>query len=110
MTDTEFKDVVNRIKDRLDFLCDIKGKEYSTEQDRLSTFKRTAALEKNQPEQALLHMVAKQIISLFDIVDSLTPDTKPHPDGLLEKTGDVIVYMILLQALIEERYYVKQDR
>ena len=86
MTNNEFKNLVNRMKDRLDSLCDIKGKEYATEQDRLSNFKRTAALEKNQPEQALLHMVAKQIVSLFDIVDNLTPDTKLHPDGLLEKT------------------------
>ena len=34
MTNTEFKNLLNRMKDRLDNLCENKGLEYSNQTDR----------------------------------------------------------------------------
>src|SRR3989304_2832136 len=104
MTNTEFKNLLNKMKDRLDSLCENKGLEYANQSDRLSNFKRAAALEKCQPEQALLGMVTKQIVSIYDMVDKLCENFAYPNSVTMEKTGDIIVYMILLQALFEERY------
>src|SRR3989304_4618166 len=104
MTNTEFKNLLNRIKAKIDNLCENKGLEYSDQTDRLSNFKRAAALEKCQPEQALLGMVTKQIVSIYDMVDRLCENAVYPTEVTIEKTGDIIVYMIILQALFEERY------
>ena len=49
-------------------------------------------------------MVTKQIVSIYDMVDKLC-DNFAYPSSVtIEKTADIIVYMILLQALFEERY------
>lgn len=78
-----------------------KGAEYASTLDRLSNFKQAAALRQTTPLDALGGMVAKQIVSIFDMILTFTPS---EPNYLLwdEKITDVINYMILLDALIIE--------
>ena len=102
MTSTELQKVVDEFNVLIDLLIDQKGKEYANQSDRLSNFKRAALFQNCTPEKALLGMVTKQLVSIYDLVDKVCLNYKPDPDLFREKTGDVIIYMILLQALIEE--------
>ena len=81
-----------------------KGEEYAdADGDRLDNFKQLANLQHSTPERALLGLVGKHIVALFDFA-------RREEDGQLtsmaqwqEKTGDIIAYMVLLRALLAER-------
>lgn len=99
-----FLDIVNaRIKACLTVLAK-KGEEYSAGGDRLSNFKRAALLQLVEPETALIGMLSKHVVSVYDIVDQIEFDgVIPSKEMLSEKITDWINYTILLEALIEER-------
>lgn len=71
--------------------------------DRLSNFKKAAQLMNCTPEKALFGFVAKHIVALSDFVNDLDSGVNQTPERWTEKTGDIINYMILLEALIIER-------
>lgn len=103
MKTEEFEDIV--LKNRL-FLTEKtlgqKADEYARG-DRLSNFKKAAALMGCSPEKALFSFVCKHIVALSDFVNDLETGTNQSPERWTEKTGDIINYMILLEALIIER-------
>jgi len=76
-----------------------KAKEYATE-DRLHSFKVAARLQNTNQATALWGMSTKHLVSVIDMVDGVQVPTKHKID---EKIGDLINYLILLEAaLIEE--------
>ena len=92
-----------------------KNKEYASDKDKLHNFKRAGDMLRQVPEQALVGMWTKHIISLLDIVDNINKDEELAlvqiclgggltKEMLEEKIGDAINYLILLEALIKERY------
>ena len=81
-------------------LC-AKGKEYSTSEDRLINFKVAGALQGISAEKALLGFVAKHIVALYKFVNQ--PAGEVTDAQWEEKIGDIIVYMVLLEALLAER-------
>lgn len=104
-TSSNFKFFDEVLKDQLEQtnkILGLKGKEYSTEQDRFSNFKAAARIEKVSPEKALLGMMVKHEVSVRDIVDSLD-EKLPNEAMLNEKIGDWINYLILLKGMILER-------
>jgi hypothetical protein len=77
----------------------LKGQEYATAGDRLHNFKVAAALQGEQPHQSLGGMLAKHIVSIFDLLES----GEDRPMALWdEKIGDAMNYLFLLKALIVE--------
>lgn len=79
-----------------------KGPEYSTA-DRLSSFKKAAALRSTTPESALWGMAIKHLVSISDMIDDLSVGTH-HPMCLWEeKIGDAINYFFILRAQLQER-------
>jgi len=105
-------------------VLDSKNKEYASNTDKLHNFKRAGDMLRQTPEQALVGMWTKHIISLLDIVDQIDTANKPRTSAdytpeeftkymkakkltiamVEEKIGDAINYLILLEALIKERY------
>ena len=99
----EFEDVI--VKNRLyltERVLGQKADEYARG-DRLSNFKKAASLMDTTPEAALFGFVAKHIVALSDFVSDLESGTNQSLDRWTEKTGDIINYMILLEALVIER-------
>ena len=75
-----------------------KAKEYSTE-DRLHNFKVAANISNCSQAKALWGMAMKHLVSVIDIVEAVRPyDT----DTIDEKIGDMINYLILLEAVLKE--------
>lgn len=92
-----------------------KNKEYASDIDKLHNFKRAGKMENCSPEKALVGMWTKHIISLLDIVDNIDRDEDEaliqicNGEGLTkemleEKVGDAVNYLILLEAMIKDRY------
>lgn len=73
-----------------------KAAEYAMEDDRLHNFHAAGAMKGETPAQALWGFVVKHIISVQDIVKSGRAMTPAEVD---EKIGDIITYMILLEAV-----------
>lgn len=78
-----------------------KKKEYTgNSPDRLIAFKTAAHLQECTPERALAGMMAKHIVSLYDMCysDDKTFSIKKWD----EKITDSLNYLFLLKAIIEE--------
>lgn len=92
-----------RLKATVDTLSS-KNKEYASDTDKLHNFKRAGRMLGCTPERALVGMLVKHLVSLLDIVDKIELKKELPTKKLLdEKCGDSINYVILLEALIEER-------
>jgi len=99
MHSSEFNDLVDK---RLQYCCQIlkvKAEEYATH-DRLHNFKQAARLQDTTPEQALMGMMAKHIISVVDLTNMNGTPPQPMVD---EKITDLINYALLLEAVLKER-------
>ena len=81
----------------------IKAGQYAGDFDRLQNFKNAADMTGFTPEQCLFGFVVKHIISLQDYVRKVGDDN-PSEEQLLEKTGDVAIYLLpLLRGLFVDR-------
>ena len=76
-----------------------KAKEYATCDDRLHNFRVAAKLQDITEKQALGGMMAKHIVSVYDMIGSL--DVFPR-DLWEEKIKDSINYLFLLWAMVCE--------
>jgi hypothetical protein len=101
MNDKEFETVVNSVFERCGGVLISKASEYARG-DRLSNFKTAAALAKTTPEMALRGMLAKHIVSLWDLIDDTEKGFEVNKSLWDEKITDSVNYLILLSALVSE--------
>jgi len=104
MNHIEFNKLLKEILERTTNVLETKSDEYSTDEDKLHNFKRAGKMLGCTPERALIGMWTKHIISILDIVDAKDDGIEPDWERVEEKIGDAINYLILLEALIKERY------
>lgn len=97
MTNSQFNKILeSRIK-RIKQTLNKKAGEYARN-DRLYNFKRASEIQRNKPEQALMGMFMKHLVSVIDIIE-----TGDYTTELInEKIGDSINYLILLEAILKE--------
>ncbi len=101
ITQAEFNLVFEKQVERCEQTLQRKKKEYTGDsQDRLSAFKVAAAMQGCKPERALAGMMAKHIVSLYDMcyADRETFDMTTWD----EKITDSLNYLFLLRAVVEE--------
>lgn len=78
-----------------------KTKEYTGDDtDRLGAFKAAAALQHCSPERALAGMLAKHIVSLYDMC--FADGVNFNMDTWNEKITDSLNYLFLLKAIVKE--------
>ena len=110
MNNKDFDKLLNKRIESMKAVLSKKGKEYSSEFDKLHNFKRAGQIQDMIPEKALIGMWTKHLVSILDIIDNIILDdffdrkTKLTKKILDEKIGDLINYLPLLEALIKERY------
>ena len=82
----------------------VKGGEYAGTSDRLSNFKRGAALTGCTPLQVALIYLAKHYDALATYIrDQAVCHDRPRSEPIGGRLDDMINYAILIKALIEER-------
>lgn len=99
MTNQDFEILVEKVNNKLKRLMLKKGEEYSGDVDRLENFKRAAAVDGCTPAEALYGMVNKHWVSISMMKDDPTKYSKKQWD---EKINDVLVYMFLFHAVLED--------
>ena len=105
MLQEEFNDIVTKQMKKCWETPFNKGNEYSVQGDRLSHFKKAAAVMDSTPEAALFGMLSKHLISLSD----MCLDKRKHPNEVWsEKITDSINYLLILAAIVEEEQ-IEQD-
>ena len=78
-----------------------KGKEYSSDTDRLANFKLAGASQEISPLKALQGMQAKHLVSIHELIKKHDRGVAPISTEVWdEKIGDAINYFILMEALI----------
>ncbi len=108
MNEKTFANLVNLRFEICKAVLHEKGVEYSREDDKLYNFKRAADIrELEHPEDALVGMWVKHIVSIFDMVDDLP--NLPNLFVMREKIVDSINYLVLLEALFMERIDPDED-
>jgi hypothetical protein len=100
-----FKLITDRFEHCRRLMLGDKDKEYSRGDDKLYNFKRSAEVMRCSPEKALWGMVMKHLVSMQDIVEDVEREgrLKTTRYKISEKITDIINYMVLLEALLEER-------
>ena len=86
---------LNKIKETLSS----KAKEYASG-DRLYNFKYAAKINNISQEKALWGMATKHLVSVIDLVNGRINLSNEIVD---EKIGDMINYLILLEAVLKEK-------
>jgi len=104
MDNETFNEILKTRQAKMTAVLVAKADEYARG-DRLSNFKKAAVLMSCTPEAALFGMVAKHIVAITDFCDDLANDTIQPYVRWDEKLGDIINYMVLLDALIIERLH-----
>ena len=101
MTTKELEAVFEEQVQRCREVLLIKGKEYTPDEaDRFSSFKTAAVLQHTSQENALLGMLSKHIVSLYDMSFVGTD----HYDMAVwdEKITDALNYLFILTAILKE--------
>lgn len=99
MTQRDFEVIVEQQLAIARDLLITKGQEYSLSGDRLEAFKKAAQLQGETTTQALCGMLAKHVVSVYDMAMS----GKEFPEARwTEKITDSINYLLLLKAAVLE--------
>jgi hypothetical protein len=100
MTPKEFDKLTTARIEKIKEILLHKSIEYSHNGDRLWNFKLASNMNSNTPEEALWGMAMKHLVSVDDLVKKRLKSTVPMID---EKIGDLINYLILLEAILKEK-------
>lgn len=100
----KFNDVIEeQINECLNTLV-YKAKEYDNDStDRLKDFKQAARLQNTNQIRALIGMVSKQVVSLFNFGTEGDPTDYPK-EKWVERITDNINYLLILRTMIEEEF------
>ncbi len=102
MTSDDFNTLLeSRISKIKDTLCKKAG-EYASNEDRLYNFKRGACVLSTTPAECLLGYMTKHFVSVLDMVRDSNKGKPLSRDRIDEKIGDLINYIILLEAVLVE--------
>jgi hypothetical protein len=103
MTTDEFTGVLeNRINKMRNSLIKKRG-EYAKDTNVFHNFHRASAVLQTYREQALMGMAVKHFVSILDIVDNLGDQFPPTEEVVSEKIGDMINYLVILEAMLYEQ-------
>ena len=100
MKTSTFEKLLGRRLDKIRGTLGSKAKEYATDGDRLHNFKAAGRMNGESPSKALWGMATKHLVSVVDMVQGRTEPTEAMVD---EKVGDMINYLILLEAVFADQ-------
>lgn len=103
MTDQQFQEVLQQRLKKIEQTLGQKAKEYATNMDKLHNFNVGARLTGQTRERVLWGFALKHYISFLDILDGLDKGKLPIEAMVDEKVGDLINYLVLVEASLKDR-------
>ena len=104
MTNERFEQVFEETVGKCRAILISKNKEYARGGDKLSNFKKAAALQGITAESALKGMMVKHLVSVCDYITDLEVESLHTLEAWDEKVLDSLNYLFLLRGLLEERH------
>lgn len=106
MNQTDFHKIAEETFKSAQSLLVVKGGEYAGTEDRLSNFKRGAALTGTTPLQVAFIYASKH----YDSIASFVRDPgRPSSEPIAGRFDDLINYCILMKALVVEGQRPKEE-
>ena len=105
MTPETFTQVLDSRINKIMDVLDAKAKEYAPGTDRLHNFKRAAAINSSTPINQAWNFATKHLVSILDMKEDPTKYSLAQWD---EKMGDMINYLILMEACVHEAHAAKK--
>lgn len=102
MTRATFDELLARRLQLTRTVLGTKAGEYASEGDRLHNFKAAATLLCDTSAGALTGMLVKHWVSVMDMVEAHDLGATFSAEKVDEKIGDIINYLILLEAVFAE--------
>jgi hypothetical protein len=103
MTEQQFDEIVDKRLAAIKQTLLIKGKEYRRDSDPLHNFRRGGEINKQSEEKILWGFATKHLVSIIDMIDDIEDyGILPKESTVNEKIGDMINYLILLEASFKE--------
>ena len=99
MTNKTFDELLANRLTKISEVLGTKAREYAAEGDRLHNFSVASRTNGNTKPEALWGMATKHLVSVLDLVRGNLENT---PENVNEKVGDLINYLILLEAVLQE--------
>lgn len=103
MTEKEFQHVLTTRLTKIKETLSSKAKEYATDADKLHNFNIGARITGQTREKVLWGFALKHYISFLDILENLDKGQLPSEALVDEKIGDLINYLVLVEASIKDR-------
>lgn len=103
MKSERFNEILENTIEKCINTLSVKSNEYATE-DRLHNFKVAAEIQNCTPITALAGMMAKHTVSVYDLIKKQEKGFDITREMWDKKIGDNINYLILLSALVQERF------
>ena len=97
VTQEQFNLILEQRLEKIRGVLGSKAKEYATTTDRMHNFNVAARIMDTTPEKALWGIFMKHLVSVIDLVDGVDATV----NMVDEKMGDMINYMILLEAMLK---------
>ena len=98
MKTEQFNEIVDHRVDKIKSILQSKGAEYGSK-DRLHNFKVAARIKNETMLKAAWGMASKHLVCVTDMVEGVSEIT---PYMVEEKIGDMINYLILMEAICWE--------
>ncbi len=99
MDNKQFDEYVRERLEELLRLRQVKASEYSSRGNAFIHFEKASMLTSLTPEQVIMTYATKQFISLMDLI-RIGFRREVIRDQIKEKVGDLIIYLLLLEALV----------
>lgn len=103
ITEEHFDDLVEQRCSKIGKTLIEKGKEYRRNHDPLHNFRVAAKVGNTTEEKALWGFAVKHYVSFLDILNDIERGLLPTEETVDEKIGDLINYLILVEASIKEK-------
>jgi len=92
-------------------LSELKGGEYAGDDDRLANFRRNATALGLLPEQVWAVYCAKHWDAIIQFVHDLgSGKERKRLESLSSRVDDIIVYMLLFKAMLDEREQISSPK
>jgi len=101
----EFNRLLERRLHLTKSVLELKGGEYATE-DVLHNFKLAASVNQTSTAEALWGMATKHLVSIIDLYKATK---SPNRHLIDEKIGDMVIDLILLEAVLNEEIINKKN-
>lgn len=108
MTNDHFNKNVDLFIEQIKAVLQRKNDEYNLCEDRLDYFKRYAIIDKTIPAIAVKDCMMKHLISLLDMLKETENGKKFTRELWLEKSIDLINYLIIMYCVNEETNNFKE--